>query len=377
MAEKPRTVWILGSGFSKGVGAPLLYELLSEKGQLLATEVFPRIPSRVKVYELFLNSGPRSMGAKFWDHAEDFLDIVDSATDPGSSPRKEFIKKQVERIAGTTITVQEFRDLAVLAIASEVESHVQMGSLKSEAWQPYLHWARQLTTQDSVITFNYDTLLEKLGRDPQTNFLKEDGVHWPGNRRAIPAELCSIFKLHGSADWAWDSQNPRKQFDVIPVGGFHFNDGYRPLIGTPGATKQHHVDEHFKGIWKQAMAKLSAAEVIVFMGYRFPPSDSFARRQLLGALQLNMTNYLRVHTVLGPDVRDTATVRLSALLRETLDPTGKLDAGLFPSGALGNQPRYRLYNQPLYAEDFMSVLSDDTLMREPRDNLPETPRYSR
>jgi hypothetical protein len=365
MAERPKTVWILGSGFSKGIGAPLLYELLTEKGHLLAQEVFPNTPLRSDVYELFGKYGPASKSAKYWEHAEEFLDLVDAATEQASSPRRKFIEKLLHRI-NNNLTLNAFRDLATLAIATEVNAHVEIGSLKAEAWKPYLHWAKQLNAQDSIITFNYDTLLEKLGNDPAVLHLKDDGVLLPHKATAIPEERCRIFKLHGSANWAWD-EKAGDRFQVFgSTGGFNFKDGYRPLIGTPGGTKQDHVERHFENIWKQAMATLQQAEVIVFMGYRFPPSDSYARRALLHTLTLNGTRSLRIHTVLGPDVRDTATVRLNALLRETLDPTGKIDASLFPVGALGNQPRYRVQNQPLFAEDFMSVLNESTLLREPR-----------
>jgi len=86
MTERPKTVWILGSGFSKGIGAPLLYELLTEKGLLLAQEVFPHTPLRSDVYELFGKYGPASKAAKYWEHAEEFLDLVDAATEPVDSP---------------------------------------------------------------------------------------------------------------------------------------------------------------------------------------------------------------------------------------------------------------------------------------------------
>lgn len=333
----------------------MLYELLSEKGMLIADEVFPNIPSRQDVYQLFGNFGPNSRGAKYWEHAEDFLDLIDSATDPGNSPRKEFARKLVARVTSKT-TLDEFRDLAVLAIASEVNAHVAIGSITSEAWQPYINWAQQLPETDSIITFNYDTLLEKVGRDPSVSTVKADGVMWPkGHVRDLPPNRCPIYKLHGSAEWGWD--DGKKLFQDVHTGGFTLTDGLRPLIGTPGATKKKLCDAQFEDIWAAAMGKLKEAEAVVFMGYRFPPSDSFSRRMLLEALQNNKNLTLRVHTVLGPSVGDAATVRLNELIRETLYSAGRLNYADHPRGGVPDiASKFSIRNHPLYAEDFMSVM---------------------
>jgi hypothetical protein len=45
-------------------------------------------------------------------------------------------------------------------------------------------------------------------------------------------------------------------------------------------TKKTRCAGEFKGIWDAAMVALKAAEQVVFVGYRFPPSDSESRSRL-------------------------------------------------------------------------------------------------
>jgi hypothetical protein len=58
-------------------------------------------------------------------------------------------------------------------------------------------------------------------------------------------------------------------------------------------------------LWDAACKEVTDASVVVFMGYRFPPTDSYALERLLGALGENKTpNTLHVVTVLGPNNPD-------------------------------------------------------------------------
>jgi len=64
-----------------------------------------------------------------------------------------------------------------------------------------------------------------------------------------------------------------------------------------------------------ATAALKTADAIVFVGYRFPPTDSAARRILIDAIGENDKQHIVLHTVLGPKVHDDQTERLKAMLR--------------------------------------------------------------
>jgi hypothetical protein len=106
---------------------------------------------------------------------------------------------------------------------------------------------------------------------------------------------------------------------------------------------------------------IGKADTIVFLGYRFPPSDSTSRLDLLKAIGSNReTQHLKIHTVLGPNTTHPDTVRLYTMLSVVLAASGRV-----PSTNRGGQPNqsFHVVPQPLYVEDFLTVLNHDFLHR--------------
>jgi hypothetical protein len=118
-------------------------------------------------------------------------------------------------------------------------------------------------------------------------------------------------------------------------------------IASPGPTKQT-ITKQLEPLWRMAEGAIKRASHIVFVGYRFPPSDANARTRLLTAIAASETQYVAVHTVLGPRLDDD-TVRLTQMLRYALrsrfdHPTGSehpTDAGF------SSDHRFNLVTQPL------------------------------
>jgi len=138
-----------------------------------------------------------------------------------------------------------------------------------------------------------------------------------------------------------------------------------PLIASPGPQKYELQRKTFKPFWSAAVKALQNADVIVFLGYRFPPSDAESRRVILNAIRNNNRDkgehYLRVHTVLGPNVNHEHSVRLQHLLRQTLNGAGR---GEFIALNELNPAAGRTFSvspQPLYVEDFFTVVQDREL----------------
>ena len=354
--DKPKVVWILGSGFSKGLGGPLLYELLTDKARIETHDQYPRLPDRRIVYDFFRNYGPD--GAKYWAHAEEFLDFVDAAIEEPSSTRRQFLERLVKGMGDKAPSVDDFRKLAILAIATECSTFVDRGSLDSEAWDPYVDWAVKRRPNDAVVTFNYDQVLEKLGTDASVKHLGEETVVRPGATSSVPDSNCPIYKLHGSTTWGIDRTGGFSAFDTNEFVSLKGDPGniFRNLIATPGATKLSQCEGLLRPLWDKAITKIRAADVIVFMGYRFPPSDSYSRRMLLGAIGGNTRPSVRIHTVLGPDVGGEATVRLVSMLKHVLEGSGRTERA-----TAGTAPSYQLLPQPLYVEDFLTVVTPKAL----------------
>lgn len=351
MTTPTRTVWVLGSGFSRSLGGPLLSELISEKTKEETLEVFPVFGPRETVYYVF------NSHSALWSHAEEFLEYIDTALRP-DSPRRAILARYLGTAANftasnrTPLSVEEFRDQAVLTIAAECSTYTKDVDTRAEAWGPYKRWASQRGPSDTIITFNYDLVLESLMT--QGGPFTSDSFVLPGRAPLVNSPSATVLKLHGSVNWGLERVPPVSLVPrIVPnVEDFAGKSEYRPLIATPGATKSDYCNKHLRTLWDAAYDALKTANAIIFLGYRFPPSDSEAREKILQGIADNQQQSLRIHTVLGPKVQDDVTIRLTGLLEHTVRGAGRNTShGLM----------YRILNQPLYVEDFLSVASQKTL----------------
>lgn len=361
-----KVVWILGSGFSKSLGGPLLKDLLTKRRHDLVDVTFtnPALPQeRIVAYNIFEGYRETQSRAGYWEHAEEFLDFVDAASDP-SSPRYALLN-QLLRAKTQAYSVEALREYALLSVASECSTYTAIDNLRGESWEPYLRFKDELVrAPDAVLTFNYDIVLERMNIHGDADTFGIHTVRYPYTKPYVGSGV-PIYKLHGSADWV-QKGDLRHTFSTIGkltalVNHPDLKD-HRLLLAAPGATKKLMCRGPFEEIWEDAQRELELAEVIVFIGYRFPPSDSHARSSILGAIARNDSPYLRIHTVLGPNLHEPDTVRLINLLHHTLRRSGKAEHGN-PRGIVNVQdahtdPVYDLIPQPLYAEDFLSVADD-------------------
>jgi hypothetical protein len=176
-----------------------------------------------------------------------------------------------------------------------------------------------------------------------------------------------VYKLHGSLNWAlkndeffqanlWQSTDPHTEVE--------------PFIATPGPLKKDR-SKKLTRLWSQAVSALREADVVVFMGYRFPASDAHARSELLGAMRDNPKS-VRVHTVLGPRTHDDDTVRLLKLVEHALRGGGRITIPEYEQVTrrenveeLPGVKTFTIVPQPLYVEDFLSVIRDEELYGPP------------
>jgi len=368
-----KTVWILGSGFSRPLGGPLLADLLSMRGM----REFDRFQSSSapKYYLQNLFEGglrsPEKLGKptnhyQLWSDAEEFLDFVDTAAQGASGLAKllmNVVDQTGPRHAGG---LPGIRRAAVQSVAGDC-SFDQFTDVALEGWEPYRDWAKTLTEHDSLITFNYDTVVERLG-----DYLREKGgsiglspqsLVVPWDKPDFTSRVTRLYKLHGSVSWTYNPNEPDEPGYKSVAKWWEEEAPSLPLIGTPGPSKQQFKDAHFKQLWDLAMAKIEAADVIVFVGYRFPPSDSQARKEILGAIAANDQPYLRIHTVLGPNTNGEDPIRLARMLSAVLETKGRK---LAPDDNTYCQKSewpesYRVIRQPLYAQDFFTILSENFL----------------
>lgn len=413
MTEK--IVWILGAGFSRALGAPLLPQLLTRRSVERARFAFPDVfkPSTQRELELgVLELYAIGRDLKLWVHAEEFIEaldlIVEDADGRGQSGRNdlEFLRDQAIERAGSgpihcrdffrnqEITSRHVRDLALRLVAAECCEFLQGANPRFERWEPYRDWMDSLREDDTVITFNYDRIPDILSmHDVNGNPVGEprawiapptEAERWNGAAETRSARGPLVLKMHGSVDWIVD-RNEDSHRDIIrraeprdvvqpECAAVHCNDAQLALA-TPGPKKQRMTAQQgpLHSIWKLAAMELHAANAIVFLGYRIPPTDAQTLGWLAGRIRGNARvdargmhraraeaarnegqpqlviepepDKLVVHTVLGPNVGHEDSRRLSGII-----------------GALVSSRDLDVNACPMGAEDFIGLMTRDWLV---------------
>src|SRR6266849_5122262 len=142
MSDKPKqVVWILGAGFSRSLGGALAWD--RERGET---------------------------GEELWQDAEEYLQILDAAASDPRSPWATRINRIVHthlnRVQGperAQPSLVEINGAARRLLAAECSAFTKVLDLQSEPVTQYATWARRLGPEHTIITFNYDKLLELLG----------------------------------------------------------------------------------------------------------------------------------------------------------------------------------------------------------------------
>ncbi len=350
--------WILGSGFSRPLGGPTLKDLFAPQAEDalaalygrtdsgITRAVFERAQSTVvgelpravrRLYNMGTNwalgpMAPRS-GEHLWEDPEQFLDALESAAfrvakgEASAAARSLLQKLQLFMDANTFVKIGDVCNIARRMLAVECSFFLHEADTTSERWDPFRRWKEVMTDNSlghhhTVITFNYDRVLERLGLGTWARLPKNAAEGGP-----------AIFKLHGSVDW----RRKGAELEVLEdeEDAAHFVVTCRDdalAIAPPGPGKQGMVDDLLEPLWREALARLRTADVVFFVGYRFPQTDAMARRRILGAI-----SNVRVHNiVLGPDERDPDVVRLRALLK-------------FGS------PNIDAIVRPMWSQDYLSV----------------------
>jgi hypothetical protein len=256
----------------------------------------------------------------------------------------------VKKFSGPVAASKEASAAARRMIAAECGAFLVDARLDGEAWLPYRNWAQSLGPgQETVITFNYDLVIERLATKVPSRFYFLGPNEDPGAAsKAVP-----VLKLHGSIDWLRMQAGDHAEYRTgRPDTEFLDVDGSQLAIASPGPTKLA-LSQELRGLWVAAEKAIREADAVVFVGYRFPPSDSMAQERLLAALGGSDSTYLAIHTVLGPGVDQPDSARLrDLLLRATRVKRRKVTP---PNQDLNNwaDKGFNLVLHPQWAQDFI------------------------
>ncbi len=358
-------MFVLGAGFSRALGAPLLWDLLVPRPFDVIKAQFPLVrpldgaataASLVHAMYRARMFCQRGIKERLWTHAEEFIDTAETAAaafhrgdtnDPAAAALGVLFKTMSMNDAGGSGFEESTLDSLAMgarqALAADCSIFLRASSTATERWQPYREWAGKLKEHHTVVSFNYDVVPERLidaGNGSMQVILPnaDGGLVERRVKMVRESGRAPVLKLHGSTDWVRLEGNVAvstgpcdEEWAVWSAN----NDNV--VIGVPGPNKILLAGKVLKYLWYQARVALRQAEEIVFVGYRFPQSDAEARMTLLGAIAENRVPGLKVRIILGPE--NTADKsRLDHLLRVVV-PEGTDVKAL-----------------PLYAEDYLALV---------------------
>lgn len=331
-----KRVWILGAGFSRSLGGPLIQDLLAWRTDGILRSILPSLYKELAAESLrvrgFCTYG---ISEGFWAHAEEFLAMVETAAlDEQSYPYKllrgmlkgtavwprSIIKANIIRNVPSSLppygespgplhefnSIDELLKAARRAVIADCWTFLQGAhselppSSISERWEPYVNWASLLDEGDTIITFNYDDVPDYLIGDGKRNKLKVIRPTKVAEYRQNPQGIVPVIKMHGATSWTLTKDNlpdtGSRTLGAIPLCLTDTN--IEPLIGLPGPLKLSHSKDHFAELWKLALEAIEETSTLVFIGYRFPPTDFYAQSELLNAIARNNT-FKELEIVLG------------------------------------------------------------------------------
>lgn len=300
-------VFLLGAGFSKAANFPLANELVSFIQNHLNTSMDTRDINFKKEFSDFL----KEISPPLKGNVELFFTYIDLAllnNSVGIFTR--FASPQDLRLFRMNLSgaiVRAF-DNASFELAKRCSNK-----------ELYWKFCEQLQDGDSVLTFNYDlvveqalwlqrkwTYLDGYGFGKNINdFQAQFGGTYPSD---LPTKsLISVYKLHGSMGWIYDDSSEQ----IFLKGMSNYFDGRLlycekslPIIvgaqrdeGTtliePSYIKQFNRKPLFD-IWEKAFKALQQCSELTIIGYSIPEADSAAQAFLAAGVRSSQITSITV-----------------------------------------------------------------------------------
>jgi hypothetical protein len=279
-----RVLWIIGAGASHHLGMPLLTQF-----EAFFTELWTKFPENQRDTE-FQHTLPQTIDLLQRNRRLN-VEALLSSSSPLSDADKSVIKRAIRR-------GMERRNLG--RILKVYGKHGKLG--------PYSRLFSMMNSGDAIVSFNYDNALEtplclltnsfeilntsELDSAQQLylqsatatrRWIPDDCVSSLTSRRLeyVPAAAfedtsplsCGdgstsipLVKIHGSVNWSLSN-------GLIKVGDPASNAA-GPLLVYPEAAKPELLNPPHRQLILAALTALDDCDVVVIIGYSFPPSDS-------------------------------------------------------------------------------------------------------
>ena len=335
-------VWLVGAGFSRRLGGPLLGDLISDTALKILRHRHPETWLADAHLDHTVQTFSAGISRGMWRDAEEYMAALASGDSTWTTRVADLLRESMAADAyGALSTPSEYSSHmkpeevvteacwfgATQLVAAQCADFVERSQSDPEGWLPYDRWAIAIDADDVIVSFNYDDVVERvMARNERPLWVPNPRM--PSLGSASKGHL-SLLKLHGSVTFRDTILHPP---EPDTVANLDRNPAY---IATPGRGKRDNCLTSYLELWRKASDAIARCDCMCVIGYRCPPTDEMAKAMLIDSLARHDAKPT-VELVLGDDHQ--AAARLAALLR-----------GLA-----------RVRNTRLFAQDYLSLVGAGT-----------------
>jgi SIR2-like domain len=375
MADRPKinhNVYILGAGFSFDGGIPLVKDFLERMGDSLewlyahdrtteaeaVQEVFSfklraagaayRAQINIEdIEELFSLASASEGGIRANEITTAIAATIDFARTTAKPSKCRVVKKKIINASGTWQQEEK-----------EFSTYNLYAGLISEAL-----CQRTSDSRNTVITFNYDTLLEdglsEQGIPFNYGLLPDTADYHPSSNftvgEMVSPEALQILKLHGSVNWS-PGTKPNERIKIYSS----YNDirEVRDEVLLIPPTWRKVFGGHLTDVWEKAVQALNSATRVIVIGFSMPSTDTHFKYLLAAGLQNNIS--LRKFLFINPGLRseqegNKLKGNLFSILRKELEERGIVQLKEFYTHELLLSNKNLALINRQYSEEYLEI----------------------
>ena len=306
--KNDHNVYVLGAGFSRDRGLPLMADFLNYMRDAHPWLINKKRMKEAKAIQDIIEFRKKSASVAYRVHSnlENIEELFSLAS---AKPNNDSLMASIRLAIAATINFCEHtknHNYARLYASDEncnikhhktsnsvMHGHTESQVLLYDAIVASLCGACKAPKQkgqNTFITFNYDTILENsllnINIPFKYGFSKSEVFEMSNFGNSRDPSSIPVYKLHGSTNWAF-TRGKTRSFRVFNSYKEILLQGYTPELIPP--TWRKVFSQNLSEVWDGAVQQLQSATRIIIIGFSIPETDLHFKHLMAAGLQNNIS----------------------------------------------------------------------------------------